>query len=333
MSENIIEVKGLNKSFKKYSRDKGLFNAFKSLFKREYKTIKAVDNVSFNVKKGEILGYLGPNGAGKSTVIKMLTGILYPDKGEVNALGYNPWEDREDYVKNIGVVLGQKSTLWWDLPAIDTYELNKDIYEIPEDDFKKRLEELTELLEVKDITRTPVRKLSLGQRMRCEFINSMLHKPKILFLDEPTIGVDIVAKRRIREFIKKINKEDNITIILTTHDIKDVEELCSRIIIIDKGRHIYEGSIEALKNKYIKNKKLIIEFDEEVKGLKIPNCKMVKKEGVRVELLINTSKTSVSEVVKSLINKFTVNDFEVKEEDVESVIRKIYEEKTHEVLG
>jgi ABC-2 type transport system ATP-binding protein len=327
MSDAIINVENLNKSFKKYSREKGLWAAFKSLFHREYEVVNAVNNVSFEVKKGEILGYLGPNGAGQSTVIKMLTGIMHPNSGNAKSLGFTPWLQREKYVQNIGVVFGQKSTLWWDLPAIDTFELNRNIYSVPRERFNKRLNMMVDLLDVKDISKTPVRKLSLGERMRCEFINSMLHDPKIVFLDEPTIGLDVVAKEKIRQFIKKENKERNVTVILTTHDVGDVEELCDRIIIIDKGMHIYEGTVNSLKRKYVTHKELVIEFEDEVKRLSIPNCKVIKQEETKTTINVNIKKTSVSTVIKHLLNKYEIKDIDVNEQSVESIIRKIYEEK------
>ncbi len=328
----IITVKKLKKNFKKFKRETGLWNAIKSLFYREYETIKAVKEFNLEVNKGEIIGLIGPNGAGKSTIIKMLTGILHPDEGEIKCLNYTPWLEREKYVKNIGVVFGQKTTLWWDLPAVDSFELNKDIYEVSEKEFRKRLNELTELLEVKDISKTQVRKLSLGERMKCEFINSVLHKPKILFLDEPTIGLDVVAKEKIREFIKKINKEEETTIILTTHDISDIEQLCNRIIIIDKGLKIYEGTINELKKKYINYKRLIIELEKEIKKkIKIPNCKLIKQEEIKAVLQVNIKKTSISQVIDNLFKKYKIKDINIEEQSVESIIRKIYEDN-NEIL-
>jgi len=327
MNEEVIKVEGLKKVFKSYKREEGVWNAFKSLFHREYESVEAVKGVNFSVKKGEILGYLGPNGAGKSTVIKMLTGILHPSEGKAKCLDYTPWNEREKYVQYIGVVLGGQSTLEWDLPPVDSYELNKHIYQIPEEQYKKRLKELMQLLEVEDISKTPVRKLSTGQRMRCRVINSLLHKPKIIFLDEPTLGLDVVAKEKFRQIIKQVNKDEKVTIILTTHDISDVEQLCDRIIIIDKGQHIYEGTVDSLKKKYVKYKELIIEFSKQVKKLNIPNTELVKIEGIKAILKVNIKKTSVSTVIKHLIDKYPVNDIDINEQSVESIIRTIYEAK------
>jgi ABC-2 type transport system ATP-binding protein len=321
---DIIRVCNIKKSFKKYSREQGLWNAIKSLFYREYKTVDAIKNVSFCAKKGEILGYLGPNGAGKSTVIKMLTGIIYPDSGTIDVLGFSPFNDREKYVQNIGVVMGQKSTLNWNLPALDSFYLSQAIYQISKGEFEKNLKELMELLDVKEISKTLVRNLSLGERMKCEFINCVLHNPKIIFLDEPTIGLDIVAKEKIRNFIKKINIERGTTVILTTHDIDDVEELCHRIIIIDKGIHVYEGSIESLKKKFISYKDLTLEFERKVGRINLKDCEVIMHKDFKVKLRVDTTKAKTTTILKKLIDKYPIIDINVDDESVESIIKKIY---------
>ncbi|MDD4353045.1 MAG: ATP-binding cassette domain-containing protein [Candidatus Nanoarchaeia archaeon] len=324
MPDNIIEVKNVSKSFKKYKRGDSFFDAFKSLFHREFERIHALKNVNFEIKKGEILGYLGPNGAGKSTMIKLMCGILEPDSGTIKALNYTPSKDREKYVKNIGAVFGQKSNLWTDLPAIDTFRLNKEIYKISEHDYKKRLDELVELLDVKEIIKSPVRNLSFGERMKCEFIASLLHNPKILFLDEPTVGVDVVAKQNIRNFIKKINKEFGVTVILTTHDIGDVESLCDRIIILDKGVHVYEGSIPLLKKNYLSYKELIVYFEKETKNIELPNCEVIESEPFKATLRVDILNTSISQAIQNLMEKYKVEDLDIKEESIESIISRIY---------
>ncbi len=321
---DIIKVENVKKDFKKYSRESGLWNALKSFFHREYEVINAIRTTSFGVEKGEILGYLGPNGAGKSTMIKLLTGILYPDTGKIEVMGFEPFKDREKYVQNIGVVFGQKSTLDWNLPAVDSFNLSRAVYQIPKKDFDKRLKELSEALDVEKVSKTLVRNMSLGERMKCEFINAMLHNPKILFLDEPTIGLDIVAKEKIRGLIKKASREYGTTIILTTHDIDDVEALCDRIIIIDKGIHAYEGSIETLKKNFVTYKDLTIEFDRKVGEIKIKGCEVIEHDGFRAKIRIDTKKTNTSFVIKKLLEKYPLIDINIDDESVESIIKKIY---------
>lgn len=250
MKKNIIHVENISKQFKVSKREAGMKNAIKSFFKREYKTINALEQINFDINEGEIVGYIGPNGAGKSTTIKIMCGILVPTEGKCVINGYIPWKDRKKYVKKIGVVFGQRSGLWWDVPPSDTYELLKDIYEIPQEEYNKKLAELTESLDLKEIMNIPTRQLSLGQRMRCEIAAALLHNPKILFLDEPTIGLDAVAKISLRKCIKKINETTKLTIILTTHDMQDIEALTNRIILIGKGRILYDGGLKEIKRKY-----------------------------------------------------------------------------------
>ena len=247
---SFIEVNNISKTFKVSVRQSGLKNAVKSFFKRNYKYVDAIKDISFKVQKGEIVGYIGPNGAGKSTTIKILSGILIPSSGTCKVNKMTPWKQRKEYVKKIGVVFGQRSQLWWDIPAEDTFDLLKDVYDINEEEYQKTKKDLIEKLNLKDIIHMPVRQLSLGQRMRCEIAASLLHSPEILFLDEPTIGLDATSKKIVREFIKKINKEKKVTIILTTHDMSDIEALAKRIILIGKGRVLYDGSLRKLKNKY-----------------------------------------------------------------------------------
>ena len=246
----MIQVEHLSKSFKVVKKQSGMMASFKSLFHHETMTIKALDDISFNIKKGEIVAYIGPNGAGKSTTIKIMSGILTPDEGTVSINGKVPWLDRVDYVKDIGVVFGQRSQLWWDVSIIDSFNLLKDIYSIDEQAYKQRLDELSEQLKLKELLHIPARQLSLGQRMRCELAASLLHAPTILFLDEPTIGLDAVSKLAVREFILKLNQQNETTIILTTHDMQDIEALCQRVLLIGKGRLLYDGTLEELKRQY-----------------------------------------------------------------------------------
>ncbi|QMV40576.1 ABC transporter ATP-binding protein [Cohnella cholangitidis] len=246
----MITVSGISKTFKVAKRTSGVRSAAKALFRREYTEVAALRDISFSIRQGEIVGYIGPNGAGKSTTIKVMSGILVPDSGTCDIMGYTPWLDRVAYVKNIGVVFGQRSQLWWDVPVIDSFDLLRDIYDVPEAEYRSNLMLLTETLDLGDILRTPVRQLSLGQRMRCEIAASLLHGPSILFLDEPTIGLDAVSKLAVRQFITRINQEKGVTIILTTHDMNDIEALAQRIILIGKGSLLYDGDIHALRERY-----------------------------------------------------------------------------------
>lgn len=243
----MIEVENLCKTFRVARREAGFGEAVKALFHREYETVHALDSISFRIDRGEMVGYIGPNGAGKSSTIKILSGILTPDSGLCRVNGRVPWKERTRHVREIGVVFGQRSQLWWDVPVTDSFELLKEVYSIPSEVYKRNVEELTELLALKDLLRTPARQLSLGQRMRCEIAGSLLHNPKILFLDEPTIGLDAVSKLAVREFIKRLNQERGTTVILTTHDMQDIEALASRIILIGKGRILLDGGLEDIR--------------------------------------------------------------------------------------
>ena len=247
---DLILFKNISKTYKIAKREPGLKAALKSIVKREHTFVEALKNVTFSVKRGEIIGYIGPNGAGKSTTIKILSGILMPTDGSCEILGRIPWKNRIEHVKNIGVVFGQRSQLMWDIPVLDSFELLRDIYRVSGAEYKKNLDELTEIFNLNEFINTPVRQLSLGQRMRCEIAASLLHSPQILFLDEPTIGLDAVSKVAVRNFIKRINKENQVTVMLTTHDMGDVEALADRVMLIGKGRILYDGGFNEMKNKY-----------------------------------------------------------------------------------
>lgn len=322
---SFIEVKHINKTFKVPEKSNGKFGTLKTFFNRKYKYIHAINDISFSIKKGEIVGYIGPNGAGKSTTIKVLSGILVPDSGNVVIDKKIPWKDRKRYVSSIGVVFGQRSQLWWDIPAIDSFNLLKDIYKIPENKYVKNLNELIELLNLKDIINIPVRQLSLGSRMRCEIAASLIHEPKILFLDEPTIGLDAVSKKIVRDFIKKINKQNKVTIILTTHDMADIEALAKRIILIGKGKVLYDGSLKKLKNKYDYLRKIFIKTNDKLELKK--DC-IIKQKNTKegVEFIIDIRKVEISDFIKLISSKISIIDIDIDSGNIDDLIVRLYEE-------
>lgn len=322
---SFIEVKHINKTFKVPIKEEGRFGTLKSFFNRKHKYIKAIQDISFSIKKGEIVGYIGPNGAGKSTTIKILSGILVPDSGSVTINKMTPWLERKKYVSQIGVVFGQRSQLWWDIPAIDSFSLLKDIYRIPDDEYNKTLNELITLLNLKDIINIPVRQLSLGNRMKCEIAASLLHKPKILFLDEPTIGLDAVSKKTVRDFIKKINKQENVTVILTTHDMADIEALAKRIILIGKGQKLYDGTITKLKNNYDYLRKIRIVTKEKVNIKRDYIVKQTNRKD-EIEFIIDTRKVELSDFIKLISSKISIIDIDVISNNIDDLIVKLYEE-------
>ena len=323
---SFINVNHISKTFKVAKRQSGLKASLKSFFKRNYIYIEAVKDVSFEIEKGEIIGYIGPNGAGKSTTIKMLSGILTPDEGTININGLSPSKDRIKYVSNIGVVFGQRSQLWWDIPALDTFDLLKDIYKLDESEFNKTKEQLIELLDLKNIVNIPVRQLSLGQRMRCEIAASLIHKPSILFLDEPTIGLDAESKIKVRNFIKKINKEMNTTIILTTHDMSDIEALAKRIILIGKGQILYDGNIKNLKEKYDNTKEIQIITKNKLNKLNKKGIIKQTKKDYGYNFILDTNILSISNFLKYLSNLIDIKDIEIENENIDNIILKLYKD-------
>ena len=324
--EEVISVKEISKSFRTYKKEAGLLNTLKSIFRRNWIRKRVLHNISFEVYKGEIFGILGPNGAGKSTLIKILSGILYPDEGFAKVLGYIPWKDRKKLSKHIGIIFGQKSQLFWDLPAIDSFELLKDIYGIPEKEYERNLRIMVELLDAKEIIRKPVRTLSLGERMKCELTASLLHNPKLVFLDEPTIGLDILAKESIRKFIKKIAKRRKTTFILTTHDMKDVEELCERCIILDKGLQIFLGKVEDLKKYFWGRKVLTIKYEDKINIPKIKGLKVLKAEKYKIRLEVDTKQVKIKSVLQKIFSP-NVIDIEIQSLDLEEVLKRIYRKR------
>ena len=331
----MIQVNDLRKEFRKTVKDPGLKGSIKSLFKPKTEKVVAVRDISFNVPEGEILGFIGPNGAGKSTVIKMLTGILTPTSGSCTINGKNPTQNRKSYVKEIGVVFGQRTQLWWDLPLRETYSVLKEIYEVPEDDFKKRMDFLNEVLELDNFITSPVRTLSLGQRMRADIAASLLHSPKVLFLDEPTIGLDVVVKDNIRKAIEQINRQEKTTVILTTHDLADIEQLSKRIVMIDKGAKVFDGTISDLKSKYGQIRELYFETASADAEKTLGYAEhfslgaddlSVETKGKSVKVRFNSSLVPVSDMLSYTLQRINVSDISVKDADIEEIIRRLYKQ-------
>ena len=323
---SFINVKHISKTFKVAKRRSGIKATLKSFFKRNYIYVEAIKDISFQIEKGEIVGYIGPNGAGKSTTIKILSGILLPDSGEVKVDGLVPYKDREKYVSNIGVVFGQRSQLWWDIPAEDTFDLLRDIYKLDNEEYQKTKNELVKLLNIENIMQIPVRQLSLGQRMRCEIAASLIHNPSILFLDEPTIGLDAVSKEIVRDFIKKLNKEKKTTVILTTHDMSDIEALAKRIIVIGKGEILYDGSLNNLKNKYGSNKKIIVKTKNRIKTIHKKGIISYKKEDGFYTFVVDVDKLSISDFLSYLSSKISIDDVEIQNDNIDNIIVKLYKD-------
>lgn len=320
-----IQVENITKDFKVYKREKGFLSSVKSLFHREYEIKRAVENISFSVEKGELVGYIGPNGAGKSTTIKMLSGILVPTEGSIRVDGRVPYLNRKENAMHIGVVFGQRTQLYWDLPMEETFELFKKMYKIDNTVYKRNLDYFVELLEMEEFIRRPVRQLSLGQKMRAELAIALLHDPEVVYLDEPTIGLDVVAKSRMRKFVREINKVKKTTFILTTHDMDDIDQICERLIMIDKGRILYDGLLERFKNEYGNEYMINAVFNDEIDKLKDNRLKIVKEEGPRKYIIFDKNDISVGEAVSFLTRNYEIADFSVKEPDIEDIVRSIYE--------
>ncbi|MFH1840913.1 MAG: ABC transporter ATP-binding protein [Candidatus Shapirobacteria bacterium] len=324
----IIEVKHLKKYYQVHQKEPGLAGSIRSLFKRKYEDVKAVDNVSFTINEGELVGFIGPNGAGKTTTLKCLSGLLYPTSGEVSVLGYNPWERKAAFQKQFSLVMGQKNQLWWDLPPMETFILNREIYEVPKERFQKVLDELVELLEVKDVLKVQVRKLSLGQRMKCELIAALLHSPKVLFLDEPTIGLDVVAQKKLRDFVKEYNQRYHATIILTSHYMGDVKELCERVIIIDKGKAVFDGKLTEITQKFVDHKMLLVTFAKPVEREALKEIGEVQKLNFpRAEIKVRRDLAPLA--AAQLLQKFPVADLNIEEPPIEEIIRELFTGKDY----
>lgn len=324
---HFIEVENVNKVFKVSKRKKGLVGMAANLIHPQYEYKKAVCDMNFAIEEGDMVGFIGPNGAGKSTTIKMLSGILHPSSGKIVVDGFVPYKQRKEYVGNIGVVFGQKSQLQWDLPPIDTFELLKYIYKIPQQDYKKKLDKYVELLDMGQFLNQPVRQLSLGQRMRADIVAALLHSPRIVFFDEPTIGVDVVGKETIRNFIRQLNETEGITMLFTTHDMQDIEKTCKKLIVIDKGNKIYDGSLQGIREEFSTMRQVDVEFASQVEIQPIPHVTVQRLEeanGRKVRFSFESKKVEINELMSHLLNQYAVRDLQVSEPEIESIIRKIY---------
>ncbi|MGA9694805.1 MAG: ATP-binding cassette domain-containing protein [Dehalococcoidales bacterium] len=323
----IIKVENLCKDYRQRKGREGLTGAIKDVFKREDKIVKAVDNISFSVEKGEIVGYIGPNGAGKSTTIKMLIGILVPSSGAIDVNGVIPFKHRELNARRIGVVFGQRTQLWWDIPLSETLSLMRYVYDVPEQQYQENLKIFADILAIDKFIHTPVRQLSLGQRMRADISVALLHNPDILYLDEPTIGLDVVVKERIREFILEVNKKRNTTVILATHDMSDIERLSSRVMVINTGKLVYDGNLDTLKKRYGSEEMIVaelankIEDTSELTGMGVDE---IKYQDNKITIKYDSLKINSSTVLKWLIDKAETKDISIKVTPIEDVIRKMY---------
>ena len=333
----LISVRALSKHFRTFRRREGIVGGLVNLFHRDYQTLKAVDNINFEIARGEMVGYIGPNGAGKSTTIKMLTGILVPTSGEIVSNGFVPFRQRAAYVKTIGVVFGQRTQLWWDIAVIESFKLLRRIYDVSQRDFDERMELFDQVLALRDFLHTPVRKLSLGQRMRCDLAAALLHNPPILFLDEPTIGLDVVAKDHIRQFLKAINERYKTTILLTTHDLDDIEELCRRIMIIDRGALLFDGPLAALKEQLLRTKqiKFILRDGEQVPRLAAFEQALAaapangalhleRLDELTCRIIFDRKRVSTADLIRQILGAVEVRDFVIEDEPIEEIIKRIY---------
>lgn len=320
---SIIEVRQLKKTYETYKKEPGFWNSIKSLFHREKIFTQAVAGFDFSIEQGEFVGFLGPNGAGKTTTLKMLSGILYPSAGEATVLGHVPWRREPAFQKQFALVMGQKNQLWWDLPAMESFLLNKEIYDVPDRAFKRSLEELLTLLEINDIVDMPVRKLSLGQRMKAELVAALLHSPKVLFLDEPTIGLDVISQNNIREFLKKYNREKKTTILLTSHYMDDVEALCKRVIMINHGQLMYDGDLSTLKSRFVDIKRIEVTFTEDVLADRLKGLGKISERSAR-RAMFEVPLARVKEVAVQLLTTFPVDDVLIKEVEIDEVIRRAF---------
>jgi ABC-2 type transport system ATP-binding protein len=324
-----VQAEGLTKDFRTFQRKEGVRGAIENLFVRRYQTVRAVEVVSFSIQPGEMVGYIGPNGAGKSTTVKMLTGILEPTAGRAIVNGFVPYRDRTRYTHTIGVVFGQRTQLWWDIAVVESFRLLQRIYEVAESDYRERLDLFDRVLEIKRYLHTPVRKLSLGERMRCDLAASLLHNPPLLFLDEPTIGLDVVAKTNVRQFLKEINRSFGTTMLLTTHDLADIEELCKRLMIIDHGRVLFDGALASLKRQLWRQMQVKVELKEQsqaaaLEALSLNSVGRERVDELTYRLSFDRERHSAGEVIRQVVAAVDVRDIFIQEEPIEEIVRRIY---------
>jgi viologen exporter family transport system ATP-binding protein len=325
----IVVCSHVSKEYRTPKRQTGLLGGLRTLFTRQYEVKRAVDDVSFSLEEGELLGYIGPNGAGKSTTIKMLTGILTPTSGTLEVAGLTPWRQRERNALNIGVVFGQRSQLWWDLPLIESFKLVAKMYRVEPERYKRNLAHFRELLELDEFMTTPVRQLSLGQRMRGDLAAALLHDPEILYLDEPTIGLDVVAKQRIRDFLRRLNQERGLTVLLTTHDMTDIAQLCQRMLIIDHGRLLYDGALAAIRDRFGVERTLVVDLaeDEVLDGpLSVGPAVQMRADGPRRWLRFRRDDITAAELIAAVSARYRIRDLTIEEPEIEAIVRRLYEE-------
>lgn len=321
-----IMLDSIGKTFRVAERPPGVFGAMRGAFVRRHKEVKALDGISFTIDEGELVGYIGPNGAGKSTTVKIMSGILVPDRGRCEIMGRIPWQQRVAHVAQIGVVFGQRSQLWWDVPVVDSLELLRDIYKVQSHDYRRRLDELTDVLDISNLLHTPVRQLSLGQRMRCELAAALIHSPRILFLDEPTIGLDAVSKLALRGFLKEMNSKHGVTMILTTHDMADIETLCQRVMVIGHGRLLYDGGLDNLKRQYTPERRVRAKLAGHCSIGSIPGADSLEIKENEVIVCFNPERIPAQEIIASLAAACPLLDLVVESPNVDEMIARMYRE-------
>ncbi|HHX66038.1 MAG TPA: ATP-binding cassette domain-containing protein [Chloroflexi bacterium] len=322
-----IVVENLVKTFRIAQRRPGIWGALKGIVHRQYREVRALDGISFSLEPGELVGYIGPNGAGKSTTVKVLAGILVPDGGRCEVMGRVPWRDRMAHVKQIGVVFGQRTQLWWDLPVIESFDLLREIYRVPHSDYRRTRDEMIGLLGLESLLDTPVRQLSLGQRMRCDLAATLLHRPTLLYLDEPTIGLDAVSKLAVRQFVKRLNREQGVTVMLTTHDMDDIEALCSRVLLINHGRILLDGSLADLRARVTRQRRLIVELAQD-EWVDDEDAELERREGQRVYLRFDPERITAAALIGRITSRCAIRDLTVDNLPIEEIIARLYEEVT-----